>query len=331
MGRRGFENGQCYNLKILVLTILLSLTSGNLQAAEVLVDRLLAEVNGEVITYSEVKTKVDSGPLVVMSSYPLSPDEKPFDVALNDSINIKLVMMKAKELGLTVSDRELNDEIEKFATRRKMTVASLKQAINAQGLTFEKYKEDFKMQIIMSRFQGREILPQVKVTEKDAKLYYMRTEGSAGQVYKLQLRQLFISVKDSDAKVIRDSKLELISKIEEQLTSGVSFTDLVKLYSDAPNAKENGGKMPVLASTDLSGAIKTEVEKLEVGQATKPIKVANGYYIFKLDSKEMGDSSRFNQAKASIIQRLRQEEVQKETQRWIEVERSKSDIRIIKE
>ena len=114
-------------------------------------------MNGDVITYSEVKVKVDNGPLVVMSPYPSSPDDKPFNIALNDAINIKLVMMKAEELGLTVSDAELNDEIEKFATRRKMTVAALKQAIRAQGLTFEKYKEDFKMQIIMSRFQGRKL------------------------------------------------------------------------------------------------------------------------------------------------------------------------------
>ena len=68
-----------------------------------------------------------------------------------------------------------------------------------------------------------------------------------------------------------------------------------------------------------------------MGDATKPIKVSNGYYIFKLESKEMGDSSRFNQAKTKIIQKLRQEEVQKETQRWIEIERSKSDIRVIEE
>ena len=46
---------------------------------------------------------------------------------------LKLVMMKAEELGLTVSDRELNDEIEKFAIRRKMTVDSLKQAIKLKA------------------------------------------------------------------------------------------------------------------------------------------------------------------------------------------------------
>ena len=329
MGGRSLENCQRYYFQILVSVFTLTVFSQSVDAKEVLLDRLLAEVNGEVITYSEVRVKVEDGPLVVMSSYPSSPKDKPFNVALNDAINIKLVMMKAEELGLTVSERELNDEIEKFAARRKMTVASLRQAILSQGLTFEKYKEDFKMQIIMSRFQGREIMPQVKVTEKDAKLYYMRTEGNAGQVYKLQLRQLFIAVKASDSKVIKESKLELLSKIEDQITSGVDFSDLVKLYSDAPNAKENGGKMPVLATTDLSGSIKSYVEKLEVGQATKPIKVANGYYIFRLDSKEIGDSSKFNQAKSQIIQKLRQEEVQKETQRWIEIERSKSEIRIV--
>ena len=333
MGGRSLKDSQCNYFKILA-SLLLATTffkPVSLKAKEVLIDRLLAEVNGDVITYSEVKVKVDNGPLVVMSPYPSSPDDKPFNIAVNDAINIKLVMMKAEELGLTVSDAELNDEIEKFATRRKMTVAALKQAIRAQGLTFEKYKEDFKMQIIMSRFQGREIMPQVKVTEKDAKLYYMRTEGNAGQVYKLQLRQLFIAVSASDSDVIRESKLELLAKIQDQIASGVEFAELVKLYSDSPNAKQNGGKMPILATSDLSGAIKADVEKLEVGDTTKPIKVPNGYYIFKLESKEMGDSSRFNQAKTKIIQKLRQEEVQKETQRWIEIERSKSDIRVIEE
>ena len=86
-------------------------------------------------------------------------------------------------------------------------------------------------------------MPQVKVTEKDAKLYYMRTEGNAGQVYKLQLRQLFIAVSASDSDVIRESKLELLAKIQDQIASGVEFAELVKLYSDSPNAKQNGGKM----------------------------------------------------------------------------------------
>ena len=113
MGGRSLKNCQRYYFQILVLVFTLMVLSQSAAAKEVLLDRLLAEVNGEVITYSEVMVKVEDGPLVVMSSYPSSPKDKPFDVALNDAINIKLVMMKAEELGLTVSDRELNDEIEK--------------------------------------------------------------------------------------------------------------------------------------------------------------------------------------------------------------------------
>ena len=62
-------------------------------------------------------------------------------------------------------------------------------------------------------------MPQVKITEKDAKLYYLRTEGSEGQVLNLHLRQLFIAIKESDSDVIKDSKKELLSKVEDQLDS----------------------------------------------------------------------------------------------------------------
>ena len=309
MGRGSSKGSKCHNIQVLV--ILLSIFISDIGLSRQLVDRLLAEVNGDVITYSEVKAKVDKGPLIVMSPYPLTAKDDQFKVALNDAINTKLVMMKAAELGLTINDTELNNEIEKFATRRKMTVDSLKEAIAGQGMTFEKYKQDFKMQIIMSRFQGREIMPQVKITEKDAKLYYLRTEGSEGQVFKLHLRQLFIAIKESDSDVIKDSKKELLSKVEDQLDSGVPFEEVVKLYSEAPNAKENGGKMPALSTTDLSGLFKENIEKLKVGESTKPIKAPNGYYIFKLESKEVGDSSKFNLVKNKIMQQLRQQEVQK--------------------
>ena len=62
MGRRSLKNGQCNYFQILVIIFIVSMFSKSADAKEVLLDRLLAEVNGEVITYSEVKVKVEDGP-----------------------------------------------------------------------------------------------------------------------------------------------------------------------------------------------------------------------------------------------------------------------------
>ena len=52
MGRRSLKNSECHNFKVLILLLVCSFSSTSLFSKEVLLDRLLAEVNGEVITFS---------------------------------------------------------------------------------------------------------------------------------------------------------------------------------------------------------------------------------------------------------------------------------------
>ena len=81
------------------------------------------------------------------------------------------------------------------------------------------------------------------------------------------LGQLFIAVKESDSKVIKESKLELLSKIEDQIDSWCRFEEVSEACTrEAPNAKENGGKMPILATSDLSANFKVLWSNLASGQ-----------------------------------------------------------------
>src|SRR6476469_8248316 len=79
-----------------------------------LIDRLVAEVNGAAITLSEAKQKVDKGPLIEVSPFPAKEQDPPLQVAIQDLINKKLIMQKAEELEIEVTDAAVGEEIDRF-------------------------------------------------------------------------------------------------------------------------------------------------------------------------------------------------------------------------
>ena len=89
----------------------LASTSSSAVEGEVLVDRIVAVVDGHPILYSSVMDKVDKGPLVVVSEYPAEETSPPYERALQDAINFQLVMAKAKDLEIDVRDDEVEAEI----------------------------------------------------------------------------------------------------------------------------------------------------------------------------------------------------------------------------
>ncbi|MCX6130920.1 MAG: SurA N-terminal domain-containing protein, partial [Proteobacteria bacterium] len=123
MGR----NGSQYNTNQIITGTLartcckgfcLIFLSTPLLAAEQLLDRLAAEVNGHAITASEVQSKVDKGPLIEVSPWPALENDPPAKVALQDLINKKLIMQKAEELDIQVTDEALKEEIQNYVNAK---------------------------------------------------------------------------------------------------------------------------------------------------------------------------------------------------------------------
>ena len=67
--------------------------------------------------------------------------------------------------------------------------------------------------MMISRFQGREILPAVKVTDKNIEIFYLQKTGASGESLKLTLRHLMINSSENAATSIRKDKLKLVEKV----------------------------------------------------------------------------------------------------------------------
>ena len=327
MGRISIECDTCKITQAIIGCFFVLFTS--VVTAEELIDRVVAEVNGDPITFSEVQSKVRKKVLVEISPFPATKEDDDFTIAMQDSINLKLILQKAEDLDISISDETLESEIGKFIKRRNLTRDALKRALVQEGMTYEKYKDDWRKQMLISQFQGREILPSVKITDKDVEIYYLQQTGASGESIKLTLRQLYIKIPGDGPNSVRKGKEEIVDRVYKELKDGLEFSKAVKVYSDSESGRKSGGRMPAVLLKDLAPLFRNAVVDLDEKQFTAPVRLGAGVYFFYLEKKEFAGSDEFRKVKIQLEQKLRQEQIAEQTMKWIEDQRRRSEIKII--
>ncbi len=316
---------------LLLAAFALAAPAAAAQSAETLIDRIVAVSDGVPILFTDVQEKVANGPLVVVSDYPADEQSPEFERALQDSINFELIMAKARELEIDVRDDEVEAEITSFLERGGLNREGLQKHLDSRGIRFEDYRNDFKDQMILRRFQGRVITPLVKITDKDVETYYLKKSGATSDLVELTLRQILIQVTATAAAEVIEAKRRLAQEVHQKLVDGMPFVDAVKIYSDDSAAREGGGLMKGIRLKDLNAQIRAEVENLDVNQFTPPVRTAMGFHLFYLEEKQFSGSQEFQAQKKQLEFELRGVELANQTRRWLTEQRQKSKVEVIPE
>jgi hypothetical protein len=103
--------------------------------------------------------------------------------------------------------------------------------------------------------------------------------------------------------------LEKANDLEKKIKAGGDFSALARTDSDHQQTSVRGGDFGTVPVGDpnLPPAIKTAVTKLQPGQVSEPVRVAGGFFIFKLDSR---NTVPFDQAKPTIVQKMQNDKAQ---------------------
>jgi parvulin-like peptidyl-prolyl isomerase len=302
------------------------------ESGEVLIDRVLAIVNGRPIFYGDIRRKVELGPLVVVSEYPADKDAAPQTRALNDAINFELILAAANDLDINVTDTELDQEIDRYLEEQKISKDKLGELLKNEGETLENYRRDFRNQIILRRFQRRIIAPSIKVTDKDVETYYLSQSGASGNdLIEVSLRQLLIKLDPSMTKDLENAKKALANDIYSKLKGGLDFADAIGLYSDDPSAKKPDQKPMIIKLKDLTSSMKTAIEPLKIGDFTRPIATPRGLMIFQLAERKLGENREFAAKKEKLTQELRMMELINQTSKWLAEQHQRVTIKRVED
>jgi peptidyl-prolyl cis-trans isomerase SurA len=268
---------------LLALALGAALTGG-VQAAPVKdIDRIVAVVNNNVITASELNQRTAEAVESLKRQNVTPPDQAALRrQVLEQMINDEVQLQFAANNGITLSDAELDRAIQKLAEHNKLNLAGLKARLAKDKVPFERFREDVRRQILLSRLKEREVESRINVTDSEVEQVTKSTLANRHDEY--HLANILVSVPErADAKTI-DERAHRAELALDALKAGKPFAQVAATYSDASNGLQ-GGDMGWKNAASLSPDFVALLEPLKPGSYTGIIRMQQGFAIVKLLEK----------------------------------------------
>ncbi len=313
----------------LLFAVAYALLFPSLSPADSVVEEIIARVNNEIITRTEYVRSRDQLKQEVQQQDPSNADrafaEKQRDV-LRDLIDQQLLLQKAKDLGIT-GDTELIKRLDEM--RKQMNLGSmeeLEKAAEAQGASYEDFKQNLRNQIVTQHVIGEEVGKHLSMNKDDVKRFYDQHRAEMEQPEQVRLSEILIAPKPPakpaaapDAKPEPPSEAETEAALAaaqaqaqdllDQFHKGAKFEDLAKKYSDGPSAKD-GGDLSYFKRGTLSKELEDKVFVLKAGEVTDVVRTKQGYVILQVTEHQMAGIPPLKEVESRIQDELYMQKLQ---------------------
>jgi len=253
--------------------------------ANVLLDRVVAVVNQDVITWSELYRSMEADASPKIKGLQKDEQRKVFKeneaVFLETLINVRLQLQEAKNAGVRVSDEELQGAIDNIKKKYSMSEDAFSESLKQEGFTMPEYKKRLREQIIISKLVNSQIRNKIVVTDEDLRKFVTGNKEVLENTESYRISQILLKKqRDADSSKLEEKAADLLKKIEQ----GESFSDLAKQYSEDPSAKA-GGDLGILKKSQLDKNFTDIISQMKPGDVSKPFWTETGLHIVKLESR----------------------------------------------
>ncbi|MCX7769857.1 MAG: SurA N-terminal domain-containing protein [Proteobacteria bacterium] len=231
------------------------------------------------------------------------------DRALDMLIEKELIEQKAKKLGIGVSDKEIDEEIENVKKINNITTEILELALQKEGMTLSEYKEIVRFQILKAKVVNREVRPFVVVTDEILMNYY-QTEIASGLEKVVSFRVLTF-YENQKNKLERD-----IKDYYNMAQKGVSFEEIVKKASEKYNVTDTTSENVKLKT--LSIELQEAIGNMKPPQLGPLVKFDMGFQIFKLNSLKHEGLKPFEEIKEDLKKQYQKDKMEQIYKKWLE-------------
>ncbi len=253
-----------------------------------LLDRVLVVVNDDVITESELATRIAAvkGQLAARR-IKLPPENILRQQVMDAMILERLELEVAKKQGITVSEAQVDVAIQDLAQRNHMSVSRFYLAAQKEHIDRAALRTDIRHQITVSQLIDREVRDKIVVSdnEVDAFLADQKLHGGGGEEFNLS--HILIPVPERANEQAQARALQLIRAIRRKILSGGSFEQYALSYSKGPTALQ-GGALGWRGAGQLPAPLLKAVRNLKPGQLSAIIPSANGYHLLRLNARRGG-------------------------------------------
>ncbi|MFN0203376.1 MAG: peptidylprolyl isomerase [Bacteroidia bacterium] len=259
---------------------------GNLQAQPEILDRIMAVVGDEIIVQSEVEAQYN----YLLTEGRQKDDGTLMCTSLEQTIIKKLLLSKAIQDSIVVSDDEITSEVDRRVDEILRRLKSPKDFIEITGKSVPQFKNDIrdiiKDELLVDR-QRTKVLANANVTPKEVKDFFSGIPvDSLGLLpAEVELNHI-VAFPPPSEKNRAESKRRLTEVRRKVMEENADFTEMAKKYSEEPGARQSGGNLGDFGRGMMTPEFESVVYSMRVGEVSEVFETPFGYHIVKLNSRK---------------------------------------------
>jgi peptidyl-prolyl cis-trans isomerase SurA len=299
--------------------------------ANTVVEEIIARVNNQIITRSDYDREQQQLKEESQQQDPAHLDKAVADGqkdVLRGLIDRELLLEKGKDLDIT-ADTELIKRLDEMRKQMKLdSMEDLEKAAQAQGVSFEDFKQNMRTEIITQQVIQREVGSRINISKEEEQKFYDAHESELARPEAVKLSEILISTEQAgdDEQKLAAGKAKA-DDVLKQIKAGASFEDLAKKESQGPSAAQ-GGDLGLFERGKLAKQLEDLTFKMKKGDVSDVIRTKQGFVILKVTEHQSAGVPAFSEIEPRIQEAVYMQKLQPALREYLKKLRDEAYIDI---
>jgi len=266
------------------------------------VDNIVAVVNDDVIVRSELDNELNQLVSQLRQKGTRVPPKSVLERQVLDRLIIKtLQLAAAKKMGIVVSDDILVRMLNNIAAENNMSLDEFREALDADGIGFRKFREAIREQLIISRLREQRVVRRIEVSEQELESYLKKESARFAQRSDYHLYHILIATPEgASPEQLADAKSKAEQLLDKIRQGEIGFKEAAVAESDGRQALE-GGDLGWRNAAQLPSLFIDAIADMERGDISEPIRNSSGFHLVLLEDYKGGERKIVTQTHARHI------------------------------
>ena len=285
------------------------------ESAPISKDEVVATVNNADITVSEFTTALTSLKSELSEDAPLDEDRARMMKLnlLNQLIDRKLLVAEAETLGITVSDEEIDDAVNRIIAEYPDKETFDEQVKNG-NIDIDQWRLEIEYKLLLEKLVESTLTTDIEILPEDIELYYEENREEYSADEKVHALQIMVET--------RDLADELLAEIED----GADFSSLATVHSISPDSVR-GGDLGFFSRDEMPPDFEI-VFDMKPGEISDVVESPYGFHIFKVLEKSPAKDMTLEEATPEITEKLKRIKAEEEYGMWFSEIKERAQIEI---
>ena len=280
-------------LQIFIICLYLCTVISSAQAS-LLIDRIVAVVENDVITASELRERIN-----VIKAQAGDQAKLPDEASLTEQVLQRMIVERLQvewgaRRGITVDDISLDQAMRNLAERNQLNLDQFRSALLQQGIDYVAFRDQVRTEMTIGQVVRRAVESNIQVSPSEIDTLLESQQGSLDNNAEYRIAHILIQLPQDPTPSDIDAAKTKIEDIHKRSLEGESFTQLAIANSQAQDALE-GGDLGWRNKNQLPGVFSRELSNMKPGDISETLRSGSGFHIFRIIDIRGNDRVMVNQ------------------------------------